>query len=1194
MKKLLFLLLAAVSAFPQSTINIARTFAGVNRQTGTTYTFVAKDSVYLTTLANDAGVSANLPSSITYGFGAGHVFSAKNAGAGIVTLTCVSCLIDGGQTLSLTTGQGVDLYSDGLGGYSTQLYGVGNGGGGGSITGINTLTGSGLQGGGSAGILSLSLLKSCASTQVLAWDGSAWDCASQTSMTYPGAGIAQSLGVNGPWGSPLQVGTSANNLLQLDSQSRIPAVNGSLLTNLAAANITGLTAASVGLSNVTNNAQAWAQYYPNVAPTSAQIPVGTGTAYAARTVGGDCVISSTGVLTCSKTNGVNFAPSATVDALNASNVNAGTLNVARLPSIPITSLATGTANVLLGNDNSGVKSEVTIGANLTLSGGVLAGTGAGTGNVTGPASSTAHDLTAYADATGVLLEDSGVLSTDVVTATGTKTLTNKTIAGTSNTITNIGNSSLTNSSVTINLPANLSGGGSLALGGTLNITNANQSANLFWAGPSSGVAATPTFRAIAVADVPTLNQNTSGTAANLSGTPLLPTGTTAATQTLSPTPDATQKLATDAFVTGMASSILPTVPNVRAIGTNPYFARADHDHGHDTAKQDLVGATGLLSGGGSGSVAQPTIYTVGTLPGNPVGNPIYLVSDSSTECSVGGGTTKTFCRWNGSGWEQYGGAAGSGFSGTYTGDTTFTGNNTQVGDSTITGALTVDSTISTAPNAGAWEIQGDSTGTVTNLSNPVTQSAIGFADNLGETGCININPYGAGWQCLAGFTSTPTDGHVVGISVSGGVISLTDGGTGGGGSSTWDAITDPINPLALSMATNTTTFTYGDQGASASTNLFNITDAATTATDLSKNVVFDTGASSKHSSFLARYRGTNVFQVCPNLGGNYAVALFGNGAACSALNSVNATPVPGVMIQQTNNNAYTGLRVLHKTAAQTGDTLALYSQTVSGTGFNILDAKVGCTDGDGTCAAGASKFTVRGDGATTIAGHLTVESVTSTGATGAGNLVFSTTPTLTTPNIGVATGTLLTLGANGGTGGSVVLRGSTSGSATINTSVTGVLALPSGTTATSMALTTPDIGAATGTSLLATGIVDGKAAVTISTGTPVTLGGTYKSGYTFNQHATAGTAVTYNLPTAAAGLQYCVANSYNGSAANTGKLTLQTSAAGQYIIFTDGTLSATGGYVDSTTGAAGDAACVVGVDATHWMLYVNRGTWTKH
>lgn len=51
-------------------------------------------------------------------------------------------------------------------------------------------------------------------------------------------------------------------------------------------------------------------------------------------------------------------------------------------------------------------------------------------------------------------------------------------------------------------------------------------------------------RDLIAADVPTLNQNTSGTAANLSGTPALPNGTTGTTQTAR---DASTKLATDAY-----------------------------------------------------------------------------------------------------------------------------------------------------------------------------------------------------------------------------------------------------------------------------------------------------------------------------------------------------------------------------------------------------------------------------------------------------------------------------------------------------------------------------------------------------------------------------------------------------------------------------------------------------------------------
>jgi len=61
--------------------------------------------------------------------------------------------------------------------------------------------------------------------------------------------------------------------------------------------------------------------------------------------------------------------------------------------------------------------------------------------------------------------------------------------------------------------------GSLTLGGTLSVVPsdfASQTANTFLAAPN-GAPGTPTFRAIVAADVPTLNQNTTGTAANVTG-----------------------------------------------------------------------------------------------------------------------------------------------------------------------------------------------------------------------------------------------------------------------------------------------------------------------------------------------------------------------------------------------------------------------------------------------------------------------------------------------------------------------------------------------------------------------------------------------------------------------------------------------------------------------------------------------------
>ena len=62
--------------------------------------------------------------------------------------------------------------------------------------------------------------------------------------------------------------------------------------------------------------------------------------------------------------------------------------------------------------------------------------------------------------------------------------------------------------------------GNLTLGGTLAVTPSNfasQTANTVLAAPN-GAAGVPTFRAIVAADVPTLNQNTTGTASNVTGT----------------------------------------------------------------------------------------------------------------------------------------------------------------------------------------------------------------------------------------------------------------------------------------------------------------------------------------------------------------------------------------------------------------------------------------------------------------------------------------------------------------------------------------------------------------------------------------------------------------------------------------------------------------------------------------------------
>lgn len=108
--------------------------------------------------------------------------------------------------------------------------------------------------------------------------------------------------------------------------------------------------------------------------------------------------------------------------------------------------------------------------------------------------------------------------------------------------------------------------------------------------------------------------------------------------------------------------------------------------------------------------------------------------------------------------------------------------------------------------------------------------------------------------------------------------------------------------------------------------------------------------------------------------------------------------------------------VLSITAAATLPALAI---TNTGTGHCLLIEDSTSTDttpfvidnagnvGIGNIPSGSYKLQVTGTASVT--GHLTLEGVTSTGATGTGKFVFDGTPTLVTPILGTATGTSLTV-----------------------------------------------------------------------------------------------------------------------------------------------------------------------------------------
>ena len=78
-----------------------------------------------------------------------------------------------------------------------------------------------------------------------------WVANGSGSMVYPGAGVPNSTG--SAWGTSYAVGTSANNLVQLNASAQLPAVSAALLTNFPTLNqnTTGTSAGLSGTPNIT-------------------------------------------------------------------------------------------------------------------------------------------------------------------------------------------------------------------------------------------------------------------------------------------------------------------------------------------------------------------------------------------------------------------------------------------------------------------------------------------------------------------------------------------------------------------------------------------------------------------------------------------------------------------------------------------------------------------------------------------------------------------------------------------------------------------------------------------------------------------------------------------------------------------------------------------------------------------------------
>jgi hypothetical protein len=143
--------------------------------------------------------------------------------------------------------------------------------------------------------------------------------------------------------------------------------------------------------------------------SSGQLQYNNAGAFGGTSGGGDCTFAGPSTFTCTKTNGVSFAPSATTDTTNASNITSGTLAAANGGAGTITGALKGNGSGVvthaacadLSNGASGC--STTVGALATLGVGTSLASSGGNLNVNIPGGTLAtHNFANALSATGTL------------------------------------------------------------------------------------------------------------------------------------------------------------------------------------------------------------------------------------------------------------------------------------------------------------------------------------------------------------------------------------------------------------------------------------------------------------------------------------------------------------------------------------------------------------------------------------------------------------------------------------------------------------------------------------------------------------------------------------------------------------------------------------------------------------------------
>ena len=323
---------------------------------------------------------------------------------------------------------------------------------------------------------------------------------------------------------------------------------------------------------------------------------------------------------------------------------------------------------------------------------------------------------------------------------------------------------------------------------------------------------------------------------------------------------------------------------------------------------------------------------------------------------------------------------------------------------------------------GTWATPASAAGTVTTLS---VASANGFAGTV-------ANPTTTPAITLTATVTGILKGNGTAISAAtAGTDYLTPTGSGGG-----------LSGVVYSVAGNSGAVTQDQVTGLSSTGLVKRTSANTLAiavsnTDYQAPITFGTGVLTALGVNVGTVGapvinggvlGTPSSGTVTNLTGTASININGTVGATTPNTGAFTTLSASSTVSGTGFSTYLASPpAIGGTAPSTGAFTTLTATSVNGltltanaTGFSVAGGTTSktLTVSNSLTLAGTDSTTMtfpstsatiaRTDAANTFTGHQTIEGVTSTGATGTGNLVYSASPTLTTPALGTPSALVLT------------------------------------------------------------------------------------------------------------------------------------------------------------------------------------------